>query len=103
MKKPRKFVPRAAITETAARAPRIDAERFRADVDVLTAGDWYVVELAKRVGPPTTQEQACAEALAQRIWLRENAAGFAAYNEQVERFGLFNEDPQPRRHGRMKE
>lgn len=43
MKKPRKFVPRGAITEAAARAPRIDAERFRADVDaLLTASEQYV-------------------------------------------------------------
>jgi hypothetical protein len=30
---PRRFVPRAAITEAAARAPRIDADRLRADLD----------------------------------------------------------------------
>lgn len=32
---PRRFVPRAAIAEAAARAPRIDAERFRADLDAV--------------------------------------------------------------------
>lgn len=32
---PRRFVPRAVIAETAARAPRIDAERFRADLDAV--------------------------------------------------------------------
>jgi prevent-host-death family protein len=30
---PRRFVPRAAIAEAAAGAPRIDAGRFRADID----------------------------------------------------------------------
>ncbi len=30
---PRRFVPRATITEAASRAPRVDAARFRADVD----------------------------------------------------------------------
>lgn len=30
---PRRFVPRATIAEAAARAPRIDVRRFRADVD----------------------------------------------------------------------
>jgi len=30
---PRRFVPRAVIADAAARAPRIDATRFRADVD----------------------------------------------------------------------
>ena len=30
---PRRFVPRAAIAEAAARAPRIDADQFRADLD----------------------------------------------------------------------
>lgn len=32
---PRRFVPRAVIAEAAARAPRIDARRFRADVDAV--------------------------------------------------------------------
>lgn len=32
---PRRFVPRSAIAEAAARAPRIDAGRFRADVDTV--------------------------------------------------------------------
>lgn len=31
----RRFVPKAAIAEAAARAPRIDAGRFRADLDSL--------------------------------------------------------------------
>lgn len=31
----RRFVPRAAIREDAARAPRIDAARFRADIDAV--------------------------------------------------------------------
>ena len=31
----RRFVPRAAISDAAARAPRIDAERFRADLDAV--------------------------------------------------------------------
>ncbi len=31
---PRRFVPRAVIAEAARRAPRIDAARFRRDVDV---------------------------------------------------------------------
>ena len=30
---PRRFVPRAVIAEAAARAPRIDAKRFRTDLD----------------------------------------------------------------------
>ena len=30
-----RFVPRATIAEAAARAPRIDAERFRADLDAV--------------------------------------------------------------------
>ena len=30
---PRRFAPRAAIAEAAKRAPRIDAEQFRLDVD----------------------------------------------------------------------
>lgn len=32
---PRRFVPRAAIADVAGRAPRIDAARFRADVDAV--------------------------------------------------------------------
>lgn len=32
---PRRFVPRAVIVEAAVRAPRIDAERFRADLDAV--------------------------------------------------------------------
>jgi prevent-host-death family protein len=32
---PRRFVPRATIAEAAARAPRIDAGRFRAEVDAV--------------------------------------------------------------------
>jgi len=32
---PRRFVPRAILADSAARAPRIDARRFRADVDSL--------------------------------------------------------------------
>lgn len=32
---PRRFVPRAVIAEAAARAPRIDAKRFRADLDAV--------------------------------------------------------------------
>lgn len=32
---PRRFVPRAVISEAAARAPRIDAGRFRADLDAV--------------------------------------------------------------------
>lgn len=32
---PRRFVPRAVIAEAAARAPRIDANRFRADLDAV--------------------------------------------------------------------
>jgi prevent-host-death family protein len=32
---PRRFVPRAAIADAARRAPRIDAVRFRADVDAV--------------------------------------------------------------------
>jgi len=31
-----RFVPRASIADAAARAPRIDAERFRADLDAVT-------------------------------------------------------------------
>ena len=30
---PRRFVPRAVIADAAARAPRIDAKRFRTDLD----------------------------------------------------------------------
>jgi len=33
--RPRRFVPRAAIAETAGRAPRVDAARFRADLDAV--------------------------------------------------------------------
>jgi prevent-host-death family protein len=32
---PRRFVPRAVIAEAAARAPRLDARRFRADLDAV--------------------------------------------------------------------
>lgn len=32
---PRRFVPRAAIAEAAARAPRVDADRLRADLDAV--------------------------------------------------------------------
>lgn len=32
---PRRFVPRAALAEAAARAARIDAARFRADIDAV--------------------------------------------------------------------
>lgn len=32
---PRRFVPRAVIAEATARAPRVDARRFRADVDAV--------------------------------------------------------------------
>lgn len=32
----RRFVPRASIADSAARAPRIDAARFRADLDAVT-------------------------------------------------------------------
>ncbi len=32
---PRRFVPRAVIAEAAARAPRIDGNRFRADLDAV--------------------------------------------------------------------
>jgi hypothetical protein len=32
---PHRFVPRATIAEAAARAPRIDAGRFRAEVDAV--------------------------------------------------------------------
>lgn len=33
--RPHRFVPRAVIVEAAARAPRIDARRFRADLDAV--------------------------------------------------------------------
>lgn len=33
---PRRFVPRATIAEAAQRAPRIDFDRFRADLDALS-------------------------------------------------------------------
>lgn len=32
---PHRFVPRAVIAEAAARAPRVDAGRFRADLDAV--------------------------------------------------------------------
>jgi prevent-host-death family protein len=32
---PRRFVPRAVIADAARRAPRVDLERFRADVDAI--------------------------------------------------------------------
>lgn len=32
---PRRFVPRAAIADASGRAPRIDFERFRADLDAV--------------------------------------------------------------------
>ncbi|HDK03684.1 MAG TPA: type II toxin-antitoxin system prevent-host-death family antitoxin [Gammaproteobacteria bacterium] len=32
---PRRFVPRAVIAEAATRAPRIDGNRFRADLDAV--------------------------------------------------------------------
>ncbi|GBD31699.1 MAG: hypothetical protein KatS3mg081_1440 [Gemmatimonadales bacterium] len=32
---PRQFVPRDAIADAAARAPRVDAARFRADLDAV--------------------------------------------------------------------
>jgi hypothetical protein len=32
---PRRFVPRDAVIQAARSAPRIDAERFRADIDAL--------------------------------------------------------------------
>jgi prevent-host-death family protein len=34
---PRRFVPRAAIAEAGRRAPRVDAKRFRADLDAAVA------------------------------------------------------------------
>jgi prevent-host-death family protein len=33
--RPRRFVPRATLAEAASRAPRVDADRFRADLDVV--------------------------------------------------------------------
>jgi prevent-host-death family protein len=33
--RPRRFVPRATIADAAARAPRVDVGRFRADVDAV--------------------------------------------------------------------
>lgn len=33
--RPRRFVPRAIIADAAARAPRVDAARFRADLDAV--------------------------------------------------------------------
>jgi prevent-host-death family protein len=33
--RPRRFVPRATLSDAAARAPRIDAGRFRADLDAV--------------------------------------------------------------------
>lgn len=33
--RPRRFVPRATLAEAAPRAPRVDADRFRADLDVV--------------------------------------------------------------------
>ncbi len=33
--RPRRFVPRATLAESASRAPRVDADRFRADLDVV--------------------------------------------------------------------
>lgn len=33
--RPHRFVPRATISDAAARAPRIDAARFRADLDAV--------------------------------------------------------------------
>lgn len=32
---PRRFVPRATLAEAAARAPRVDARRFRKDLDAV--------------------------------------------------------------------
>jgi len=32
---PRRFVPRAIIADAARRAPRVDADRFRTDVDAI--------------------------------------------------------------------
>lgn len=36
---PRRFVPRAVIADAAGRAPRIDADRFRSDVDAIVDQD----------------------------------------------------------------
>lgn len=33
--RPRRFVPRATLAEAASRAPRVDAGRFRADLDAV--------------------------------------------------------------------
>lgn len=33
--RPHRFVPRATIADAAARAPRVDARRFRADLDAV--------------------------------------------------------------------
>ena len=33
--RPRRFVPRSMLAEAAARAPRIDADRFGADIDAV--------------------------------------------------------------------
>jgi prevent-host-death family protein len=33
--RPRRFVPRATLAEAAVRAPRVDAGRFRADLDAV--------------------------------------------------------------------
>jgi prevent-host-death family protein len=33
--RPRQFVPRASLADAAARAPRVDAGRFRADLDAV--------------------------------------------------------------------
>ena len=33
--RPRRFVPRAIIADAAARAPRVDARQFRADLDAV--------------------------------------------------------------------
>ena len=33
--RPRRFVPRDTLAEAAARAPRIEADRFRADLDAM--------------------------------------------------------------------
>ena len=38
----RRFVPRALITAAAATAPRIDADRFRADLDAI-ANPWVEI------------------------------------------------------------
>lgn len=36
---PRRFVTRAALIDAAPRAPRVDAQRFRADVDAVIESD----------------------------------------------------------------